>query len=148
MKHSQSHTGGGFNAKGNMNNFNQGWSNMSNTSVLGNNNSNAGGFTSIPAFGTGSMQTQPLSSMSISNPHRQPTPVLSAFDSLLPSTNKSIKNPPMNSMAQHKAPGNSNINSSAFGNLGSVSLPPPPSMQYPSKNQANGTSQMANSLLH
>ena len=73
---------------------------MGNKSVTGN-NSNAG-LSSMSGFGMATMQTQPLHMMSSSTPRSQAPPDLSAFDSLLPSTNKNVKSLPMNSMAQKK----------------------------------------------
>ena len=67
-------------------------------SMISNNNSAA--YSSMSGFGIGTMQAQQPITTSL--PQKQPTPDLSAFDSLLPSTNKGTKGLPMNSMAQNK----------------------------------------------
>ena len=54
----------------------------------------------MSGFGMGTMQPQP--SLSTTLPQKQPTPDLSAFDSLLPSSNKNSKGLSMNAMAQNK----------------------------------------------
>ena len=65
-----------------------------------NSNNNSTGYSSMSGFSMGTMQAQqPLST---TLPQKQPTPDLSAFDSLLPSNNKSSKGLSMNAMAQNK----------------------------------------------
>ena len=54
----------------------------------------------MTGFGMGTMQ--PQQPLSTTLPQKQQTPDLSAFDSLLPSTNKNSKGLAMNAMAQNK----------------------------------------------
>ena len=65
-----------------------------------NSNNNSTGYSSMSGFGMGTMQSSQPSSTTL--PQKQPTPDLSAFDSLLPSTNKNNKGLSMNAMAQNK----------------------------------------------
>ena len=65
-----------------------------------NSNNNLTGYSTMSGFGIGTMQ--PQQPLSTTLPQKQPTPDLSAFDSLLPSTNKSSKGLSMNAMAQNK----------------------------------------------
>ena len=65
-----------------------------------NSNNNLTGYSSMSGFGMGTMQ--PQQPLSTTLPQKQQTPDLSAFDSLLPSTNKNSKGLSMNAMAQNK----------------------------------------------
>ena len=65
-----------------------------------NSNNNSTGYSSMSGFSMGTMQ--PQQPLSTTLPQKQPTPDLSAFDSLLPSNNKSSKGLSMNAMAQNK----------------------------------------------
>jgi len=141
MKHSQSFSGKTFNST---TSSSQGWSTMGNNPSLGVNSST--GMNSIPGFGMGAMQSIPQHGMAgASNTLRQQTPDLSAFDNLLPTNNKSIKSPPMNSMTQNKITGGSS--QSGFGNVNSLSYPSQSSMQRPGGFQSNGTVQIPPSLI-
>ena len=74
---------------------------MGNTSSGIGKNSNAG-HSSTSGFNLSATPMQSPNMMSYSNPRNQTPPDLSAFDSLLPSSNKSLKSPPMNLMVNNK----------------------------------------------